>query len=71
MVIYEGFQIKPHKQNPTSLIVATDGKGGSIPSALEGMYTNVNVAKRAIDTYIVNKLKVEDGKKPSKKVSQS
>lgn len=69
MRIYRGYQVKASPQNPTSLIVVTDGKGGKIPSVLDGMYTSFNIAQRAIDTYLNNKeLKETDGKKSNKTV---
>lgn len=70
MIIYRGYQIKPSPNHPNSLIVVTDGKGGKIPSVLEGMYTHSNVAKRDIDVYLDNKqLKETDGKKSNKTVT--
>lgn len=70
--IHEGFQIKPHAQNPMSLVIVTDGKGGKIPACLEGLYTDVFSAKRAIDAYLPNKpVREQDGKKPDKTVSKS
>lgn len=70
ILIYEGFQVKPHKQNPASYVVVTDGKGGSIPSTLEGLFTSTSIAKRAIDNYLVNK-EEPSGNKSNKKVSES
>lgn len=70
MIIYRGFQVKPSPVNPTTLIVVTDGKGGKIPSVLDGMYTSFNIAQRDIDFYLNQKeLKEVDGKKPNKTVS--
>ena len=70
MIIYRGYQIKPSPLAPNSLIVVTDGKGGKIPSVLEGMYTHSNIAQRDIDLYLDNKeLKETDGKKSNKTVS--
>lgn len=59
MIIYKGYQIKPHKAIPTSYIVVTDGKGGKIPDILSGMYTSPVVAKLAIDQYVDKKPKKE------------
>lgn len=71
MIIYRGYQIKPSPYIPTSLIVVTDGKGGKIPSVLDGMYTHGHIAKRDIDLYLDNKeLKEADGKKSNKTVSE-
>lgn len=52
ITIYKGFQIKPHPQNPMSLVVAVDGKGGKIPAVLEGLFTSHAYAKRVIDAYL-------------------
>ena len=66
MKIYRGFQIKAHPTSPMQLVIATDGKGGSIPSVLEGLFTSYTVAKGEIDAYLETKPKVEDGKKFNK-----
>lgn len=58
--IYEGYEIKPAKDMPTSYIVVTAGKGGKIPNVLNGMYTTPNYAKEAIDKYLASKPKKED-----------
>lgn len=55
MVVYKGFQIKPHKNHPMSYTVATDGKGGKIPAVLDSMFTSVGIAKEIIDTYLNEK----------------
>jgi hypothetical protein len=55
MVIYKGYQIKPHKSVPTSYIVVTDGKGGKIPDMLSGMYTSPAFAKQDVDRYLDSK----------------
>lgn len=55
MVIYKGYQIKPHKTVPTAYIVVTDGKGGKIPAMLDGMYTTPTFAKQDIDRYLDSK----------------
>ena len=70
MIIYEGYQIKPQPQNPKTLVIVTDGRGGKIPACLEGLYTSVGVAKLAIDSYLPNKpVKDEDGR--TKTISKS
>lgn len=61
---YNGFQIKPSKQMPSSLIVATAGLGGSIPKALEGLFTSYPIAKAQIDAYL--ETKVTDAKAVNK-----
>lgn len=55
--IYEGYEIKPHREVPTSYIVVTAGKGGKIPNILGGLYTTPSYAKEAIDKYIETKKK--------------
>ena len=55
MVIYNGYQIKPHKTVPTAYIVVTDGQGGKVPDMLTGMYTSPKVAKQDIDRYLESK----------------
>ena len=57
---YEGYQIKPHKDFPTSHIVVTSGRGGKIPNVLDGLFTHPNYAKEAIDKYLSTKVKKED-----------
>lgn len=58
--IYNGYQIKPHKEIPTCYIVVTDGKGGKIPDILTGLFTSVGIAKDKIDKYLDSKVKVKD-----------
>lgn len=55
MVVYKGFQIKPHKQYPMSYIVVTDGKGGKIPAVLDTLFSSAGVAKELIDNYLTEK----------------
>jgi len=54
---YEGYDIKPHKEMPSSYIVVTSGKGGKIPVCLEGMFTSRAIAKEKIDVYLRSKVK--------------
>lgn len=55
--IYNGFQIKPHKEYPSSVIIVTDGKGGKIPDILGGLFTSRGIAKTMIDKYLMSKQK--------------
>jgi hypothetical protein len=55
MIVYKGFQIKPHKLMPSSYIVVTDGKGGKIPVVLDTMFTSTGIAKETIDFYLAEK----------------
>lgn len=64
IIEYLGYQIKPHKQYPTSWIVVTAGKGGKIPDILGGMFTSPSVAKREIDAYLAKK-ELKNGKEGS------
>lgn len=64
---YEGYQIKPNKNFPNNLTIATAGKGGSIPSDLSGMYTSVEVAKQAIDKYRLKLKEMEEALKQAEK----
>jgi NCAIR mutase (PurE)-related protein len=68
IIIYEGYQVKPHNQHPKHYIVVTDGRGGKIPSMLEGMFTTPVLAKAAIDNYLTTK--ATDGKKSNKTVTE-
>jgi NCAIR mutase (PurE)-related protein len=64
MKLHEGFQIKPHKQYPSSYIVVTDGRGGKIPNVLSGMFTSPKVAVETIDAYLaVKPVKAKDSDK--------
>lgn len=58
--LHEGYEIKPHREVPTSYIVVTAGKGGKIPNILGGLYTTPAYAKEAIDKYLETKPKKED-----------
>ena len=57
MIEYEGYQIKPHKEFPSNVIIVTAGRGGKIPNVLDGLFTSGLVAKEAIDRYLENKKK--------------
>ena len=59
MIIYNGYQIKPHAQVPTCYVVVTDGKGGKIPAILEGLFTTPTLAKEVIDRYLETKVNKE------------
>jgi hypothetical protein len=63
MIVYQGYQIKPHKEVPTCYIVVTDGKGGKIPDILSGLFTTPTIAKEAIDKYLAMKPKKEEDAK--------
>jgi hypothetical protein len=57
MIIYKGFQIKPHKEFPATCIIVTDGKGGKIPNVLSGLFTSTGIAQNQIDSYLDQKEK--------------
>lgn len=59
ITIYNGYQIKPHKEVPTNYIIVTDGKGGKIPEVMEGLFTTRQYAKDVIDKYLASKPKKE------------
>lgn len=59
MIIYKGFQIKPHKDLPMTYVVVTDGKGGKVPDILTGLFTTPVYAKGVIDSYLDSKPKKE------------
>lgn len=49
---YKGYLIKPSKVSPNLYTVAVEGRGGKIPSVLEGQYTNRILAMSDIDKYL-------------------
>lgn len=55
MIVHQGYQIKPDKKNPSSVLIVTDGRGGKIPNALDGLFTSVTIAKEAVDAYLASK----------------
>lgn len=55
MIIYKGYQVKPHSIYPAHYIIVTDGKGGKIPDVLSGMFTKTDIATIAIDKYLETK----------------
>lgn len=57
--VYEGYQIKPHKEVPTCYVVVTDGKGGKVPDMLTGLFTTPDIAKGMIDKYLNSKPRKE------------
>lgn len=56
---YQGYQVKPDKTVPYHYVIVTAGRGGKIPDVLSGMYTTKHVAKKAIDSYLLSKVKKE------------
>lgn len=52
---YKGYEIRPHLNNPRSLIIVTPGKAGKIPNVLAGLFTDFGTAKLAIDSYVDSK----------------
>jgi len=56
---YNGYQVKPHKDTPSHYVIVTAGKGGKIPDILSGMFTTKQIAKKAIDAYLLGKPKKE------------
>lgn len=57
MIEFEGYQIKPHKDFPSNVIIVTAGRGGKIPNVLDGLFTSGLVAKEAITRYLESKKK--------------
>lgn len=54
-MIYKSYEIRPHNNNPKTLIIVTPGKAGKIPNILSGLFTSYVIAKEAIDQYVENK----------------
>lgn len=52
---YKEYEIRPHLNNPRSLIIVSPGRGGKIPKILEGMFTDKLTAMQAIDMYLDSK----------------
>jgi hypothetical protein len=55
MLDYNGFQVVQASM-PGMCAIRLPGKGGSLPEALQGLYTSAVVAQRDIDTYLGNKV---------------
>jgi hypothetical protein len=53
---YKGFDIRPHKGNPRTLIILHHAKAGKIPRSLEGLFTDRGTAMHAIDLYVDTKV---------------
>lgn len=66
MTTYRGYIITPNPFSPTLYKVATEGRGGKIPSTLEGSFTSVGTVKQQIDSYLL-KLETKRGKTDSEK----
>lgn len=58
--IFQGYQIKPSKEAPSSYVIVTDGKGGKIPDVLSGLFTTRTIAMEAIEKYLATKQKKEE-----------
>lgn len=52
---YRGYIVRPHLNNPRSLIIVSPGRGGKLPKVLEGLFTDRNTAYQAIDIYLAGK----------------
>ena len=52
---YKGFIVKPHKESPKLLTVATAGRGGKVPDVLTGLFTTRGLVYAIIDAYVENK----------------
>jgi hypothetical protein len=57
---YRGYDIKPHKESPSCMIIVTSGKGGKIPDCLDGVFTSRAIAQNHIDKYLESKPMKED-----------
>ena len=57
---HRGYQIKPHKDHPKSLVIVTTGKGGKIPAVMEELFTTAALARQVIDSYVERKEEVDD-----------
>jgi len=70
-VEYKGYYVKPHQDYPSSYIVVTTGRGGKIPSVLDGMFTSRSIAKEEIDRYMAGKPEKENDTNETVKTSRS
>jgi hypothetical protein len=52
---HKGYFIKSDKHFPSLLTISTTGRGGKIPSVMEGLFTSVGDAKQVIDSYTEGK----------------
>lgn len=52
---YKGYFVKSDKAFPSMLVITTTGRGGKIPSVMEGMFTSFGDAKHVIDAYTEGK----------------
>lgn len=52
---YKGYVIRPHLNNPRSLIIVQNGKAGKIPVMLQGLFTDRGLARQMIDLYTEGK----------------
>ncbi len=52
---YKGYLINNDKLFPTLYSVTTEGRGGKIPSVLEGRFTSVAYVRELIDHYLAAK----------------
>jgi hypothetical protein len=52
---YKGYVIRPHLNNPRTLIIIVPGRGGKIPKVLEGLFTDRATAMKAVDVYLESK----------------
>lgn len=53
--IYKGYIVKSDKTFPALLTVSTAGRGGKIPSVMEGLFTSFGDIKQVIDVYTEGK----------------
>jgi hypothetical protein len=67
--VYQGYRIKPQGTYPFKVITAK-GSGG-VPVSLQGQYTTVPMAERAIDLYLDSLIKSKKVKHHAKTDSPS
>ena len=63
---YRGYIISSDPISPTLYSVATEGRGGRIPSVLEGRFTSAQWVKNQIDAYLANQEEKTRGKASTK-----
>ena len=63
---YRGYIISSDPISPTLYSVATEGRGGRIPTVLEGRFTSVQWVKGLIDVYLANQEEKTRGKASTK-----
>lgn len=68
---YRGYIISHADRSPSLVRVATEGQGGKIPTALQGLFTHPAQVMQMIDAYLDDQKGKTNGKTAAKRGDQN